>query len=81
MNSNPPNRQLPHEEAIRRFLERLSTDLQPKQQVEPQPVQDEPRPVQDEPQPKQDQTKSSRPTTDQLVTQEAAEEMARWFKK
>jgi hypothetical protein len=73
MNSNPPNRQLPHEEAIRRFLERLNTDLQP-QQVEPQPMQDEP------PQ-KQDQPKSCRPTTDQLVTPEAADELARWFEQ
>jgi hypothetical protein len=80
MNSNPPNRQLPHEEAIRRFLERLSTDLQPRQDV-PQPMQDQPQPKQDVPQPMQDQPESCRPTTDELVTPEAAEELTRWFQK
>ena len=60
MNSNPlTNRQLPHEEAIRRFIERINADSQPKQH----------------------QPKICRLTTDQLVTQEEAEELARWFKE
>jgi hypothetical protein len=59
MNPKPlANRQLPHEEAIRRFLERLKAD----------------------PQPKQHQPEICRPTTD-LVTQEAAEDLARWFEQ
>ncbi len=65
MNSNPlTNRQLPHEEAIRRFLERINADSQPKQDL-----------------PKPDQPKICHLTTDELVTQEAAEELAHWFKK
>lgn len=60
MNSDPlTNHQLTHDEAVRRFLERLNADSQPKQH----------------------QAKIWRRATDQLVTQEAAEELARWFKK
>ena len=70
MNPNPLNRQLPHEEAIRRFLERINADSQPKQQPQPQQHQSQP-----------DQPKICHLTTDELVTQEAAEELAHWFKK
>ena len=57
MNSNPsPNRQLSHEETIRRFLVRLDADL------------------------KQQEAKDWQQTTEQLVTSQAAGELALWFK-
>ena len=60
MNSNPStNRQLPHEEVIRRFVQAINTDPQRKQQP----------------------SKIYRQATEQLVSQEEAEELARWFEK
>ena len=67
MDPNPLPNQLPHDEVIRRFLQRLNEASQPKPE--------------DTSQPKHEVAKTWQPAVEQLVSPKAAEELARWFRK
>jgi hypothetical protein len=73
MKSNPSK--LPHEEAIRRFVQALKTD--PHEEVIRRFVQA----LNTDPQRKPQQSKIYRQATEQQVSQDEAEELARWFEK
>ena len=79
MNPNPnpnplSNRQLPHDEVIRRFLQRIKDESQPKRE----PVRHE-LPAYQPPTPEPE--RSWRRPIEQLVSPKAAEELERWFRK
>ena len=67
MNPNPfGNRQVPHDEVIRRFLQRIKDDSQPTKYL---------------PAPKYDPPAGWRRPSEQLISPQAADELARWFRK